>query len=73
MRIIAAAARHYRMLTPAEWPMQMPSKMARRGAPPKAFWREVAPVRVKKTRQKRTFEPSVLIFNRNRRLKARER
>ncbi len=32
MRIIAAVARHYRMLTPVAWPMQMPSSKARQGA-----------------------------------------
>jgi hypothetical protein len=35
MRVIAAVARHYGVLTPVAWPMQMPGSMARRGASPR--------------------------------------
>jgi hypothetical protein len=44
-RMIAAVARHYRLLTPVAWPMQMPNNRARRGAAarPKAFSSEGLP------------------------------
>jgi len=53
-RIIAAAGRHYRLLTPVARRMQMPSNKAKRGAgarPEKRFRAKWGPVRVKKTRQ----------------------
>jgi predicted MFS family arabinose efflux permease len=56
--IPVSADLHYRRLTPAARPMQMRSSKARRaaGARPKRIQAKRVPVRVKKTRQKKTLD-----------------